>query len=160
ASAIKRRAPDADCVRMSSAWVDPVRPGPAAPARDPDGATSPVLDMFRLTHEAMAVIRLPDGEIVEENDAFCRLTDLPRDQIRGHSSYELGLWAELGDDASARNSLCETPWHENLFATIGTPSGKIVTLHLSAERILRGDEEPSVVVVRAAEPAELAGQAG
>jgi PAS domain S-box-containing protein len=142
---------------MATTAAEPGRPAPADPAAR---AEAPLGELFRHTHEALAVVRLPEGTVVEANEAFLHLAEIPRDDLVGASSFELGFWAELGDDASARTSLCETPWHENLLATIATPWGKIATLHLSAELVRRDAGRDAMLVVRATEPSELAGSTG
>ena len=142
---------------MATAADDPARPTFPGPQRN---AEIPLSELFQHTHEAIAVVALPQGEIVEANEAFLHLAELPRDEVVGASSFELGFWAELGDDASARTSLCEIPWHENLLATIGASGGRIVTLHLSAELVRRDEERTAMLLVRATQPNELAGSTG
>jgi PAS domain S-box-containing protein len=56
-------------------------------------------EILHRSAEAIAVVRLRDGRLIDVNDAFVRLTGHPRDQTIGRTSLELGLWAEPNDRA-------------------------------------------------------------
>lgn len=53
--------------------------------------------VFRLSPEMVSISRLDNGEFVEVNEAFERITGYSRDEVIGHSSLELGLWVDPSD---------------------------------------------------------------
>jgi PAS domain S-box-containing protein len=135
---------------------------PAHPARDltalaePRPARDLAAHLFQETAEGLAVVQLSDGVILEANDSFLQLADLPREIVVGADSFQLGLWADLGDDASARAALYEQSWIEDLMATLASPgTGKVSTMKISAERLRSADEEDPLILIRAAGSAEF-----
>ena len=95
---------------MSAAPPSP--PSAPCPAADldtlPQKPTQPtyaaVTDALQATQEQMRAIyqalpdpagitRVADGKYLEVNPAFCRLLQLSREEIIGHTSTELGVWA-------------------------------------------------------------------
>ncbi|MEX2273977.1 MAG: PAS domain-containing protein [Actinomycetota bacterium] len=113
--------------------------------------------LFRGTHEGLAIVVLGDGKILEANDAFLRLTGLDRAQAIGVSSFDLGLWADLGGEGSARAILAERTWVEDLLSHVVHPNGEVSTLRLSAEMLAQGEEEQPLILVRATEASSLVG---
>ncbi|MBL8460692.1 MAG: response regulator [Zoogloea sp.] len=52
---------------------------------------------FQTTLDAVAITTLADGVYVDVNQAFVDITGYDRDEIIGHSSLELGIWADPED---------------------------------------------------------------
>ena len=52
---------------------------------------------FQTTLDAVAITTLADGVYVDVNQAFIDITGYSRDEIIGHSSLELGIWADPED---------------------------------------------------------------
>ncbi|MEX2101015.1 MAG: PAS domain-containing protein [Actinomycetota bacterium] len=129
----------------------------AAPTPRHAGTEAAVLfsHLFHGTAEGLAVVRHRDGVFLEANDAFLRLLGLDRDGVVGSSSFELGLWADLGGQGSARAILSERTWVEDLLAHVVHPNGEVSTLRVSAE-MLRTTDEPTILV-RATEASTLVG---
>jgi PAS domain S-box-containing protein len=48
--------------------------------------------VFNATSDGIFITQIEDGHIVAANDAFCRITGYPRDEILGTNSAELGIW--------------------------------------------------------------------
>jgi PAS domain S-box-containing protein len=111
--------------------------------------------VFHATQEGLALVRHRDGAFLEVNDAFLRLVGLDRAAVIGASSFELGLWADLGGEGAARAVLSERTWVEDLLAHVVHPNGSVSTIRVSAE-MLRSDEEPCILV-RATEASTLVG---
>jgi len=74
---------------------DPVPPSPAG--------SDFFSQAFHTTPALMAVGRLADGCIIETNDAFLRAAGYSREEVVGHSSFDLGVWAR----PQQRNTLVE-----------------------------------------------------
>jgi PAS domain S-box-containing protein len=54
-------------------------------------------DILHRSAEAISLVRLRDGCLIDVNDAFVRLTGYPRHETIGRTSLELGLWADPTD---------------------------------------------------------------
>jgi len=52
---------------------------------------------FQVTADALFISDIETGHFLEVNESFERLTGYRRDEIIGHNSTELGLWAHLAD---------------------------------------------------------------
>jgi len=52
---------------------------------------------FRNSPDAIALTSLPDGQFVEVNESFLRLSGYRLDEIIGRTTLDLGLWVELED---------------------------------------------------------------
>ena len=75
-----------------------------APQESTQPTYAAVTDALQATQEQMRAIyqalpdpagitRVADGKYLEVNPAFCRLLQLSREEIIGHTSTELGVWA-------------------------------------------------------------------
>jgi len=53
--------------------------------------------LFEQSPDPVSLSRLDTGEIVQVNQAWCDLVQLPADQVLGRTARDLGLWAELQD---------------------------------------------------------------
>ncbi len=49
---------------------------------------------FSASRDALAILELPSGRMLEVNDGFVQLFGWPRSAVLGRSSIEVGLWAE------------------------------------------------------------------
>ena len=84
-----------------------------------DGEADLFEHLFRTTAEGLAIVGHRDGLFLEVNEAFLRLLGLERADVIGSSSFELGLWADLGGEGTARAVLSERTWVEDLLAQFG-----------------------------------------
>ena len=55
------------------------------------------LKAFHASPDAIIISRLSDGQLIEVNDGFCRLTGYAREETLSSSSIGLGLWVNLQD---------------------------------------------------------------
>lgn len=93
----------------------------------------------------MAVTRLSDGSILEANDAFCYLLGSGVGDLLGTTTFELGLWSEMGPQRAQR--LLEGRGVIDGFdTTVVTPSGEKRVLRLWAEVVHASGEEPLAVI--------------
>jgi PAS domain S-box-containing protein len=100
---------------------------------------------FHSSPAALSISLLEDGRLLEVNAAFLRMTGLDREEVIGHSSVELGLWAK-----EFRQGMVETLRERgavaNLEIKFQKKSGEIREGLLSAELIQLG-AGPSVLVI-------------
>ncbi len=101
---------------------------------------------FQMNMDAVALNRLGDGVYLECNPAFLKLTGYRREEIIGHMSVELGIWADLRDrdrmlELVARNGECT-----NLEAQFRKKNGETAWGMMSAS-ILDLDQEPCLLTV-------------
>ena len=50
--------------------------------------------VFRSTPAAQVITDIKTGEVLDVNDAYCRLTGFARGALLGHTTTELGLWVD------------------------------------------------------------------
>ena len=53
--------------------------------------------LFNASSDGIVISHLEDGHIVAANDAFCRMSGHSREHLLGHTSVELGVWADPAD---------------------------------------------------------------
>jgi PAS domain S-box-containing protein len=111
--------------------------------------------VFRSTAEPLALLRAADGMILDVNDALLRLLAVDRRVLVGQSSFALGMWADLGDDATAHALLLQRPC-DDLMASIATPAGGVASMKVSAEVIPASEDCEAMILVHAAEPESVA----
>jgi len=69
--------------------------------------------LFRSNPAPMAVSRIEDGYFIDVNDAFCDTFGYKQEEVIGHSSLELGLFAEDTIRTSAREDILKTGYIRN-----------------------------------------------
>ncbi len=88
---------------------------------------------FRAIPDGIVISRLSDGQVLEINDSFVRLSGWSREEVVGRSVLELNLW----DQESERDSYLETLRQQgrvsDLEAAFHTKSGERRIVALSAE---------------------------
>jgi len=67
---------------------------------------------FETNLDAIDICRLEDGMFIDVNDAYLRDTGFTRDEVIGHTSLEIGVWANSADrqkmvDEIRRNGACQ-----------------------------------------------------
>jgi PAS domain S-box-containing protein len=62
---------------------------------------------FGASPDALAIIDMKTGQMLEVNEGFERLFGYPRAAVVGHSSFEVGLWANPDEREQARRILFE-----------------------------------------------------
>jgi PAS domain S-box-containing protein len=96
---------------------------------------------FRLSPEIYAISRFSDGVYIDVSDSFCSRLGFTRDEVIGHSSSELGLWA----DPTARDRLLQLIDEEGEVQgyelEMRTHSGAALTALLSGTPVTIGGEK-------------------
>ena len=80
---------------------------------------------FRLSPDYMSISRLSDGQFVEVNDAFERLTGYTREEVLGRTVFELNLWPHPEQRLVAQQALAQAPAFRDLPIDIRDRQGRI-----------------------------------
>ncbi len=103
---------------------------------------------FRSCPEGMSISRLSDGHFIEVNESFVRLCGYAREEIIGHSSFELGLWSDLDDRESIRRALQNNDMPRAQRVRGHIRNGSDVEVELSAEIIQILGEKCLLLILR------------
>jgi PAS domain S-box-containing protein len=103
---------------------------------------------FRSSPDMVVISTLEDGFYIDVNDAFLRNTGYERKEVIGHTSIELGIWANPDNRAEMIKILRERGAVRNYDATFRMKSGEIRFVLWSAEVIDYGDEKCLIAVTR------------
>ena len=103
---------------------------------------------FQMSLDAVNLNRLSDGMYIDCNNGFLEITGYARDEVIGHTSQELNVWADAQDrarltDILNRNSVCR-----NLEAQFRKKNGEIFWGLMSASRIELGGSPCVLSVTR------------
>jgi PAS domain S-box-containing protein len=90
---------------------------------------------FRSSPEAIVISTIEDGEILEANDTFLRVTGYTREEVFGKKSLGLSLWVKSQDRIAMINSLNEKGMVKDEEFLFRMKSGGIRTWLFSAEII-------------------------
>ena len=96
---------------------------------------------FHSTANLFAINRLADGNFIEVNDAFMRMTGYPRKETIGHNATELNLWADEEEHARIVKKTRENDRVRNEQIKIRSKSGEIRFGLFSSEQITIGGED-------------------
>jgi PAS domain S-box-containing protein len=90
---------------------------------------------FRASPDGMAISELESGRYLEINEGYCHLFGFTEGEMLGHSSVELGLWADLADRDRLVAALKKEGVASNLEARMQGRHGRIMIILISAESI-------------------------
>ena len=102
--------------------------------------------LFDESPVAMNVTTMEDGRFVDVNPAFCRLLGYTRDEIIGHTSQELGLWAEERGRLAQRARLRASGTVEGMETLLQDREGRLVHV-LTTARVVKVDGKPCILGV-------------
>ncbi|MCC6614948.1 MAG: PAS domain S-box protein [Anaerolineae bacterium] len=102
--------------------------------------------IFHGSPVSTSIARLSDGYIVDVNDATCELFGYTRDEMIGHTTLELGLWADPVGRSDLVKAITEQGRLHNLEVEALTRSGARIVLLMSIEQILL-DDVPHLVAM-------------
>ncbi|MCF8082293.1 MAG: PAS domain S-box protein [Deltaproteobacteria bacterium] len=103
---------------------------------------------FRSSPDWFVISTLEDGFYIDVNEAFLHTTGYSREEVIGHTSTELGIWAQPEDRIEMTRVLKEQGAVRNLEARFRTKSGEIRHVLWSAEVIDYGEEKCLIAVTR------------
>jgi PAS domain S-box-containing protein len=95
---------------------------------------------FHHTSNLMAISTVKGGRVIDINDAYARLYGYKREEIIGHTTLELGLWADPKQRKAVMKKLQEEGRVHDLTVAMRTKSGEIRTILFSADTITLKDE--------------------
>lgn len=90
---------------------------------------------FDASPEPLSISLLDSGRILDVNESFLSLSGYQRGELLGHSTLELGLWANQDDYATLHSALCANRTARDLEFDFRIKSGELRSLLVSAERI-------------------------
>ena len=100
--------------------------------------------IFRDSPLASVLTRMTDGQAIEVNEAFLRLTGLDRGEVIGHSTDEMNVYADAGVRDQLYRSLRERGCCSNLRVRLRTAAGAPRTVLISATKLDFGGEPCSL----------------
>lgn len=103
--------------------------------------------LFRSSPDAIAVIRLADGRILEVNEGFLQMTGFSRDEVLGRAIDDLDLWVESPASAATMGAAAGTVVR-NVEVRIRTKAGEPRLGLWSTELVTLAGEPCILMVVR------------
>ncbi|MBD2355619.1 PAS domain S-box protein [Tolypothrix sp. FACHB-123] len=101
---------------------------------------------FRCSPDPISLSTLEEGRYIEVNDSFIRLSDFERNEVIGHTSFELNMWVNQRDRLTLLQQLQMTGFVRNLEIEFRAKYGKIITAQVSAE-IIDLENIPCIIAV-------------
>ncbi len=96
---------------------------------------------FHSSANLFAINRLSDGNFIEVNEAFTRMTGHTRREVIGHNADDLNLWGDEEDQTRIVKKIRENDRVRNEQIKIRSKSGEIRIGLFSSEKITIGGEE-------------------
>jgi len=103
---------------------------------------------FYSSPDAILITRLIDGQILEVNEGFSRITEYSQDEAVGKTTMELGLWLDGRDRDLFLSLLKKDGCVRDQEFKYRIKSGSVIDALLSAEMVLIGGEEYLLGIVR------------
>lgn len=103
--------------------------------------------IFHVSPVPTVLTHLPDGLFVDVNEAMERLTGRSREELRGKTSLELGLYVDPDVRSQLAERMKRTGSYRNMDAQLRDKSGGIHSLLLSSELIELGGDQYAITMV-------------
>lgn len=84
---------------------------------------------------------IENGKLIEVNDSFLRITGFSREESIGHTSLELGVWADAEEPAAILRQIQTTKHVQSKEVVFRTKGGKRLIVNYSAEVIEIGGHD-------------------
>ncbi len=101
---------------------------------------------FRASPDAIIIMSRKDGRILEVNEGFSQLFGIPRQEVVGSTSLDLGLWKDPKDRLETRELLDRDGRVQDFESHFLTRSGEIRTCQMSIE-VIELEGQPSTLTV-------------
>lgn len=88
-------------------------------------------NIFRLSPVIVTVTTLPDGRLLDVNEAFCAYSGFSREEVIDRTSAELGLWVHPGDRDRIFRAVERDGQVRNLELSMRMRDGRLATFLLS-----------------------------
>jgi diguanylate cyclase (GGDEF)-like protein/PAS domain S-box-containing protein len=103
---------------------------------------------FHASPDGLLITRVRDGMIVEANDGFFRITGHDSHQAVGHTTLEIGLWADLQDRDSMIEQIRANGSINDFRAWINTSNGQRRLGDLAVQPIMIEGEPCMLIIAR------------
>ncbi len=91
--------------------------------------------IFHWTPSAVAISTLAEGRFLDVNDRLAQLTGYSREELIGHTTAELRLWADPPERARVIQEILQQRSLHNKEGLLRTKSGELRTIMISVDRI-------------------------
>lgn len=102
---------------------------------------------FRSNPDAISIATLSDSRYIDINDGFLRMFEYRREEVIGHTCFELNLWLHIADAETVRQRLISEQAIRGQEYQCRTQSGRPILVLYSAELITL-DNEPCILAFR------------
>lgn len=102
---------------------------------------------FRSSPMGIAIWRLGGGFLVNVNESFTEITGYTRDKVAGRALEEVGLFASPADYDRLVQGLIAREEIRNYETEFITASGDVLTVSISAEIVMLGDESCTIATI-------------
>jgi len=96
---------------------------------------------FHYSPVAMSIACLPEGRCVDVNDSFLHMLEYTREEVIGHTSTELNMYANPDDRAQMVRIFSKEGRVRNYEFTARTKTGKLIKLLSSSEKVKLRDQD-------------------
>ncbi len=103
---------------------------------------------FQASPDSIIISRLADGEMVDVNEGFTRITGYSRDEAVGRSTLDLGIWTETAARSQLAEMLMKDSRVHNFEFNARIKNGSIIRAEMSAAKIKLGNEDYMLSVTR------------
>ncbi len=103
---------------------------------------------FHASPDGLLITRQRDGLIVEANEGFSRITGYGLDEINGHSTISLGIWANQEDRQRLVECIRQQGSTHEMIAPVRNKGGQLRLCELSAQPLLIGGEQCLLTIAR------------
>ena len=103
---------------------------------------------FHASPDGLLITRLHDGQILEANDGFFRITGYDSQQVIGRSTLEIGLWADLRDRDTMIAKMRERGSLRDFRAWINTRDGQQRLGDLAVQSIVIEGDPCMLIIAR------------
>jgi len=103
---------------------------------------------FKTSPDSININRLSDGLYIEINEGFTQLTGYTEEDIKGKTSIDLNLWANIEDRQKLVEALKNKGYCNNLEAKFKMKDGSIITGLMSATTIFLQNEPCILSITR------------
>jgi two-component system, cell cycle sensor histidine kinase and response regulator CckA len=109
--------------------------------------------------DAFSISRLKDGVYVDVNKGFSQLTGYSRDELLGRSALEIPIWYDISDRERLVSGLRENGYVQNLETRFRLKNGGIVTVLISAGKMMLDGEKHLLAITKDIEALKQAQEA-
>lgn len=103
--------------------------------------------IFHSNPDAISISTLADGRYIDVNDSFLHMFEYGREEVIGHTCFELNVWSHVGDIETVRQLLISNKLIRGQEYKCRTRLGRQILVLYSAELITLNDE-PCILAFR------------